>query len=77
MINYRANRAGTTLAAYRGEVRVGYVTKSDLTWGWELNLLRPTGGHYVGIVETSEAACTALESSFKDWMFHANLREKT
>jgi hypothetical protein len=77
MITYRANRVGTVLAAYRGECRVGYVTRSDVTWGWELKLMHPSGGHYYGTAGTEDKARAALENAFREWMVHARLQEKT
>ena len=76
MITYRANKTSTTYAAYRGEVRVGYVVlHASGMWGWELHLLRPSGGHHVGMVDSVEAARAALESAFREWMVHARLQE--
>ena len=78
MLSYRPNKTSTTLAAYRGEVRVGYVVQHNShEWGWALHLLRPTGGHHVGIDPTSETAKLSLQIAFKEWLGHAQLMEKT
>jgi hypothetical protein len=77
MITYRGNRAGTVFAAYRGDVRVGYVTKGDLGWRWELNLLRPSGGHYLGTSSTYEQSTGMLETALREWMVYARLQEMT
>lgn len=81
LLTYRPSKSGTVIAVYRGSVRVGYVTHSPSTragsksppWTWELNLLRPEGGNYVGRAASEEFAKMYAEQAFKYWMTAAQL----
>lgn len=85
LLTWKKSNTGNLLAAYRGEVRVGYVCHSKSSrpgskappWTWELSLMKPEGGHYVGRVQSEAEAQEALVLAFKAWMVHAQLREDT
>lgn len=74
-LSYRANRTGTLHAVYRGEVRVGYVARGqrERDWTWNLYLLRPHGGGYMGRAESLEVAKQECATALLEWATHADL----
>lgn len=84
LLTFRRSRTGNLVAAYRAEVRVGYVEYSPprasgrpQSWMWWLNLLNPTGGQITGRSSSEQIAQDDLLNAFKAWMVHAQLQEKT
>lgn len=84
LLTYKSSRSGTTFAAYRGAVRVGYVNHSPSArpgsqapeWTWNLNLLQPEGSQYFGRSGDEKTAKADLLAAFTAWLGHANLKEK-
>ena len=76
MLTYKPNKTATLHAAYRGSVRVGYVAESTRGgYTWNLYMLRPAGGGYMGRCDTMEKARQEMSESFLSWMRCADLIE--
>ena len=74
MINYRSNQAHTLQAAYSGQVRIGYIDRSnDQRWLFSLNTIQPQGGRIHGIKATEQEAKDALWEAWVEWVKAAGL----
>lgn len=75
-LTYRANKGDTLHAAYRGDVRVGYVTVyGSKRVMWNLIFLRPVGGQYMGWSPSLDQAKIDQEAAIREWTKHALLKE--
>lgn len=82
LLSYRANRAGTLHAVYRGAVRIGYLAQGTQRiaggeqiqdWTWNLYLLRERGGGYMGRCPTLDEARMQCRRAVLEWVRSARL----
>lgn len=79
-LTYRSSPSNHIHAAYLGRVRIGYVEERtrypQQGWLWQLSLVHPHGGVYMGKADTRDEAEDMLERSLKHWMTEANVTHK-
>lgn len=70
LLTFRPSRSGELVAAYLGACRVGYAQRGSRQqgWVWNLSLVRPEGGLYMGREPELEGAQRALEACAGAWV---------
>lgn len=70
MLTFKPSRTGDLVAAYLGACRVGYAQRGSPSrgWTWNLSLVRPEGGLYMGREPDLEGAQRALEACAGAWV---------
>lgn len=76
-LTYRPSASGRIHAAYLGDCRVGYLEhRITDRWLYQLSLVHPHGGGYIGTCDTREEAEDMLERSLRHWLTSAGLAYK-